>query len=387
MRRLLLIAGREFKAYVATATFWAALAIGPLMTLAAFGLMTQAQPPPAPLQVALAAEDPQLRAAAAAALVEAGRVMHRPVRLAPDGDVRLSLHAGPQGPVAALSGARLPPAAREVFRADLERRLAPALAARAGAPADALSARLSLSEPPAGGEAIDAGAAARFGLVFILWLTLTGSLGMLLQAVARERANRALDILMAAARPAEIVFGKLVGVGAVSLLVLAAWLGPAAALGAATGAARAGPLHAVLTALADPGLLAKALVAYVLAYAAYGGVTIALGTAARDVASAQNLSRPMFGVLLVAFFAALVSAMGAADGLAWTVWLPPLTPFMWLLSAPGALSAPQSACALALMCAAALAAGLISKECLSATRHNENSGLLRRNRLRVGRIK
>jgi ABC-2 type transport system permease protein len=112
-------------------------------------------------------------------------------------------------------------------------------------------------------------------------------------------------------------------------------MGSAAAL-AAFARPAAGPLGAVLAAMAEPALLAQAFVGYGLAYATYGSVTIALGAAAGDVASAQNLSRPMFGVLLIAFFAALSSAMGAGEALAWTLWLPPLTPFMWLLGPPAA---------------------------------------------------
>lgn len=366
MRRLGLIAGREFKAYVATLTFWVALALGPLLTLGAYGLVSRAQPAPEPLSIALAAADPELRTAAEGALGEAARAMGRPLRLDSAAAARLRVERIPGGRRATFAGPPLPAAAQAVFATDLERRLALELAARAGAPAAALAQGLEVTqiETPAG--PADAEGLVRFGLVFILWLTLAGSLGMLLQAVARERANRALDILLSAARPAEIVFGKLLGVGAVSLLVLASWMGSAVAFALASGAS-AGPMAPVLTALADPGLLAQTLAAYLLAYATYGSVTIALGAAAGDVASAQNLSRPMFGVLLVAFFVALSAAMGAAGSLAWTIWLPPLTPFMWLLQGPGALPASHNVALIAVMIATASATGVLSGGCLKTT--------------------
>ncbi len=44
---------------------------------------------------------------------------------------------------------------------------------------------------------------------------------------------------------------------------------------------------------------------------------------ARDTAAAQNLSRPMFAVLLAAFFAALAAARGGGGQLAWLVYVAP----------------------------------------------------------------
>jgi ABC-2 type transport system permease protein len=226
---------------------------------------------------------------------------------------------------------------------------------------DALARRVGDAPPAwriAGGggarpaaSAFAAGAAARFGLVMLLWLTLTGSLGMLLNAVVRERANRALEMLLGAARPVDIVFGKLVGVGAVSLLVLSVWLGAAALAPLAPGAS--GPTAAVLAALGDPAVLARAGVVYVAGYAFYGLLTIAIGAAARDSAQAQNLSRPMFAVLLAAFFASLASVAGAASQLNWLVWAPPFTPFMLLLEPPSAISPAQLAISLGVLAASA----------------------------------
>lgn len=378
MRRLRLIAAREFKTYVATASFWVALALGPILSLGAYGLIAAARHEPAPLQITLSAVDPQLRGDAAGALEAAARVMGRPLRIGEGGDIRVRVEATPKGPVASFDGEALPAAARAVFAAELERRRALALAARAGAPAEALAARLTVLTPPASVDPAGARTAGRFVLVLLLWLTLTGSLGMLLQAVVRERANHALDILMAAARPSEIVFGKLLGVGGVSALVTTAWLGAAAALGAATGNVAGGPLHTALAALAEPRLLLQAACAYGLAYVMYGAVTVALGARAADIASAQNLSRPMFGVLLLAFFVALASTLGAARGLAWTIWIPPLTPFIWMLTPPELLSTPERLAAPLLMGGGALLAGWIAKASLGGGRSGARHAAQRR---------
>jgi ABC-2 type transport system permease protein len=266
-----LIAGREFRAYVATASFWIAFALGPLL------------------------------AAGALAAAGGGAAAPPALTLARARDGALEARFSPGFP------------ASEAARGEIVR----LIAAESRRPL-----RLAPPAPPA-----DRGAIGRFVLTLVLWITLTGSLGMLLQSVVRERASRALESLLASTRPAEIVAGKLLGIGAVSGLVTASWLG-AGAIAAAAG--RPGAALPLLAAFSEPAALAGAVALYVLAFAFYGSVTVALGARARDSADAQNLARPMFAVLLVVFFVAMASAGGARgfDGL---VFLPPFTPFLLIM--------------------------------------------------------
>jgi ABC-2 type transport system permease protein len=353
-----LIAGREFRAYAATLSFWIALAVGPLVLAGALALATVASSPAAPATAAVVADDPALARSAAAALVDAARIEGRGVTLVAENAgprMRLAVTTDTNGAIAVrFAGAPLlSPAGQALVARTMER---DAALRRLGAGAPAVVSWSVAMPPP--GQAPDAGAISRFSLVMMLWLTLTGSLGMLLQAVVRERANRALESLLAAARPWEIVFGKLIGVGAVSGLVLGAWLGSAAALAPLTPGA-GGLIALVLRGMAQPGLILRAGLIYLLAYAFYGLVTVAVGAAARDTAGAQTLSRPMFAVLLAAFFAALTAAAGGAGArLAWLVYAPPFTPFMLLLRAPGEIPLGQQLAALTLLALAAAAAAV-----------------------------
>lgn len=272
-----LIAEREFRTYAATASFWVALAIGPLI-LAGMMLMTHggaAHPAPATLT------------------------------LSTEADGSLTARFSDNFP---LSGEGRAAVLRDMAK---EVRLNPAL--RTAAPAK---------------PTIDPRAVSRFVLVLMLWMTLTGSLGMLLNAVVRERANRALESLLAAASPLDIVGGKLIGVGGVSLLVLASWLGSTFLMGGLMPAS-GGLISGLLRSAADPLLLAHAALVYVLGFAFYGFTTVAIGGLARDNADAQNLARPMFAVLLAVFFAAFAAAGGGQ--LDWLVYVPPFTPFMLLM--------------------------------------------------------
>ena len=80
--------------------------------------------------------------------------------------------------------------------------------------------------------------------------------------------------------------------------------------------------------------------------------------AARDVTSAQNLSRPMFAVLLAAFFVALACAFGARES--WLLYIPPFTPFLLLMHAPTELSPASQLEAVGLVLLATAFAGWLA---------------------------
>ncbi|MDP3852257.1 ABC transporter permease [Phenylobacterium sp.] len=304
-----LIAGREFRTYTATVSFWVALLVGPLCMVAA--------------------------------LLAAGAAPSAPTRAA-----SLTLSRGADGVAEARFSQDFPLAAAE--RTKVLRILE-----QGGAPI-----RLAPDRPS---PRLDPSSVSRLVLVMMLWMTLTGSLGMLLQAVVRERANRALESLLAAASPWDIVFGKMAGVGGVSLVILVAWLG-SSSIFAGLAPSADGLAASLLQGFGQPIQMARALGIYVLAFAFYGLVTVGVGALARDNADAQNLARPMFVILLAVFFAALACAGGGADGLAWLVYLPPFTPFMLLMQS---YAAGVEILAVALLAIATLGAGWLACGALS----------------------
>jgi ABC-2 type transport system permease protein len=232
--------------------------------------------------------------------------------------------------------------------------------ARAAAPAHTLVVRNKSSD-----NAPDAARLARLAAMAMLWLTLTGSLGMLLQAVVRERANRALESLLASAQSWEIVTGKLLGVGAVSFLILASWLGSTAAYSYLLPQG-ANAVSAVLAALSSPASLLRNALIYLCAFAFYGTATVALGALARDSAAAQNLARPLFMLLLAGFFVA-VGTLGGTHGVSWLGYLPPFTPFLLLVSSPGAVSISAQVLLLGMTLAASLLMTWLAARLLSVS--------------------
>ncbi len=322
MSPTLLIAEREFRTYVATLSFWLSLAIAPLAAGAAL-FLSGVQTPPA--LVTVKGGDNVYQQSAHQALEEAGRLEGKALVFGPDGASLALWRKSPQHWEMRF-GADFPlsPVGRAMVRHVIE---------RDAARRDSRQGPLVVSENDASTVAgADAGVASRFIAMVMLWLTLVGSLGMLLQAVVRERANRALESLLAAARPWQILSGKMLGVGAVSLLVLAAWGGTAMLFSLFGG--RSAPFSAIMGGISDAATMARDAVIYISAFLFYGAMTVALGAMARDSATAQNAARPMFLLLLAVFLVALSTFANHSSAMSWLAWIPPLTPFLLLTDPP-----------------------------------------------------
>jgi ABC-type Na+ efflux pump permease subunit len=350
---LLLIAEREFRTYVATLSFWLSLAVAPLAAGTAVLFSGHAQS----LPVSIQGGSTQLVQSASLALAEAGRLEGKSFVIGQRGGARLSLtQRTPRILEARFSdGFPLSATGRAMVGHVIERDMA-----RAGTPAPIFDVHQSTVQADR-----DADPARLAGLVTMamLWLTLTGSLGMLLQAIARERANRALESLLASVPSWEIVAGKLLGVGAVSTLILLAWLGSAAAF-AAFLPPQTGLVGSALLNLAQPLTLLRDALIYLCAFGFYGSATLVVGAIARDSASAQNLARPLFLVLLVAFFVALAVPTGDAS---WLLFIPPLTPFVLLVNSVKSVALMSQAILMGMLLAASAGLLLLAARLLSVS--------------------
>jgi ABC-type Na+ efflux pump permease subunit len=349
---ILLIAEREFRTYVATLSFWLALAIAPAMSGA---VMLFAGAPAQPVAVSISGATGALADSARQALEEVGRLEGRSFVFAPGGVV-LTFTRPARGTLEMSFGGQFPlsPESRALIGRTIERDMARGVTK---APSLAVHEKIVPSASP------DTRHLSRLAAMVMLWLTLTGSLGMLLQAVVRERANRALESLLAAAQGWEIVTGKMLGVGAVSLLVLATWLGSVVMFSFFLSS-QGGLVSTIFADLAQPLELLRDTVIYLCAFVFYGAATVALGAVARDSASAQNAVRPMFVLLLAAFFIAL-GAPAQSGAVSWLAYIPPFTPFLLLVNSPDSVAPEIQGLLLALLLVAGLFTTLLAARFLS----------------------
>lgn len=373
MRRALIIAEREFFAYVRTRTFWIALVLVPVILALGSGFLALAArggSQAASGVVFVDAADGRYVAAVDRAVRAASRP-DRPLTVStrrPDGlrpTVGAELVSGPEGGVEArLSGDA---AAVLALKAPLERELAAAvqqsLLEEAGVDPELARAVAGAPDVVAVKTGLDAGPsfalplARRVGgsfLTVMLWLNLVAALGMLVQAVAQERSNRSLEILMASARPWQIVSGKLVGVAAVLATVTGVWSlfgGALAGVATLAGVEANTPvlLQRIIDSIADPMLFAAAAAISAMAYLSYGSVLVCVGVLARDFPAAENLARPFFAVLVVVLLAMMARLLTGAADPEWMLWTPVFTPFLMLAKLPEGLTAFEFAGGLAVM--------------------------------------
>lgn len=139
-------------------------------------------------------------------------------------------------------------------------------------------------------------------VVFIMTMNVSQ---FLMLGLADEKENRMMELFITSARPSEMLWGKLLGLGALGLLQIAVWL----AIGIAFAAARGTDVLGTLATLQlDPDFLLVVIVYAMLGYTLYGAIMAAIGASvntdqeARQVASLLGLVGVLPLMFLIAFF-------------------------------------------------------------------------------------
>lgn len=152
-----------------------------------------------------------------------------------------------------------------------------------------------------------------------LFLGVFVSAQYLLQNTVEERSSKVIELLLSAVSPMQLMAGKLIGLGAVGLLMTGIYAGTGlVALVTMTEGAWIGGAH-----------LALFGVFYLIAYLQMGSVFAAIGSAVNELREAQSLMTP--AVLLMTLpFLCLPPIIEAPDGNLAVVLslIPPLAPYV-----------------------------------------------------------
>lgn len=184
----------------------------------------------------------------------------------------------------------------------------------------------------------------------VLYLALLFSGAILASGVAEEKTSRVSEVLLASLRPVELLLGKVIGIGATTLLQLASAAIPALIAAVALDVAE---LPA-----ATGEVVAWAVVWFVAGYALYAAVYGALGSLVGRQQEVGQVTGLPAALLLVGYLGATV-VPGDPDA-GWIQLgsiLPPFAPMMMPMRvAAGGVPPAQMALALALTAASAVAA-------------------------------
>lgn len=194
-----------------------------------------------------------------------------------------------------------------------------------------------------------------FIVAMTLWsLILTGA-SILLNSVMEEKANRVLEVLLSSASATELLAGKILGVALVTLTVLAAWGGcGAVALAYATqqGGDFAPAMSSALAGLAHDGLWVWLVAYFVGGYLMYASVFAAIGSFCETPREAQTLIGPIMMVLVIPVFVLQMAMRDPDLAIVRSLsWVPFFTPFLMSARAPSGPPLYELAGTLAVMIA------------------------------------
>lgn len=392
MRRTLLIARREYLAYVRTIGFWLSLLALPVLAVGSGFFVVMMEGSREPRQLAVHAlldeEGGSAREAFARAVGdgEAVIVAPTPAPLAGAADLAaadaaargLVAEDGPLDAVVILTEAEGRVGARLWTSRATDERSADAVGQALGE-VNRNRALVALGVDPAEVERIDSAqppmeilspAAASgaevglqdeipgmigFGVAMILWsLILTGA-SILLNSVMEEKANRVLEVLLSSATATELLTGKVLGVAMVTLTVLAVWGGFGAVgvtLLAQQSADAAGAVASALESVVRNGLWLWLVGYFVGGYLMYAMVFAAIGAFCETPREAQTLIGPIMMVLVVPIFVLQFAIRDPDLAIVRTLsWVPFFTPFLMSARAPSGPPLVEMVGTLALMAA------------------------------------
>jgi ABC-2 type transport system permease protein len=157
--------------------------------------------------------------------------------------------------------------------------------------------------------------------VVLIFLMLTQYNTWILMGVMQEKASRVVEVLLAAVRPAQLLGGKVLGIGLVAMGQALLIVGVAFAVSKAVGS---DVLHGT-----GPVLLLSDLVWLLLGYAFYCWLYAAAGSTAERQDQVQTLALPLSLPILVAYIYSITVASSGNPSLLFKVlaYFPPTAPF------------------------------------------------------------
>jgi len=140
-----------------------------------------------------------------------------------------------------------------------------------------------------------------FGFAMLLGVSIVLGGQYLLQGVSEEKESRILESLLCTVSAEELMAGKLFGLGAAGLLVVAIWV--------SVGAAFVGPVLVVAGVTLPAGLLAIAIAYFLLGYLFYGSLMTGIGAVTNNMREAQQFA-VWFTILNFAPFMMMIFLLG-----------------------------------------------------------------------------
>ncbi|MFD7009116.1 MULTISPECIES: ABC transporter permease [Rhodococcus] len=321
----------------------------------------------------------------APALVATGDAVGTPVDVVPttdeqaardeveNGDLDVALIPGIDGSVTAVTESEIGSGLRTVIDAAvLQQAQAGALAAQGVDPAQLAEATgravvtVDALDPPdpEKGQRV----ALSIAVVVLLYMQIMMFGMYVAMGVVEEKSSRVVELLLSTLRPLQLLWGKVIGIGAVGLVQLTAYGVAGVAAGLATGV-----LTVTGTAI---GVLAGTLGWFVLGFAFFAVLYAAAGSMVSRQEDVNATASPLMVLIVIMFFSAF-SSVSNPDGTLSNVlsWIPPFSAILMPLRiAAGVASPVQVVVTVALMLAVTAALSVLAAK------------IYQRSILRIGKV-
>jgi ABC-2 type transport system permease protein len=160
-----------------------------------------------------------------------------------------------------------------------------------------------------------------FAMGILLFIGVMTGGQTLMTSTIEEKSSRVVEVLLAAASPLELMWGKLLGQLGIGLVILAVYVG----LGLLS------LFQFAMLGLLDPMMIVYLFVFFLLSYLIYGTLMLTIGAAVNQVADAQALMGPVMLLLIAPYV--MAPMIGQAPNSAVSIalsFLPPLNTFAML---------------------------------------------------------
>ena len=164
--------------------------------------------------------------------------------------------------------------------------------------------------------------------MMLMWIAAFTSANQLLTTTIEEKSSKVIEVLLSATSPLELLAGKILGQGFVSLLMLSTY-----------GAAGiAGLAFMTMLDIVPLSSLLLFFLWFLLAYFMVAAIMAAVGSAVSDLREAQSLVQPAMIVMMIPLLLWLPISENPTGWLATiTSFVPPIGPFVMVLRTTGAV--------------------------------------------------
>jgi ABC-2 type transport system permease protein len=143
---------------------------------------------------------------------------------------------------------------------------------------------------------------AAFAIGLMIYVTLAIYGQVIMGAVVEEKETRIAEILFSSARPFELMFGKLVGVGLAGLTQLSIWLTSAVViLGVAASQTDLGPILGLAPKI-TPFMLILFLIFFLLGFFLYASIFALIGSMVTSMQEGSQFAFPPVLIMLAGFY-------------------------------------------------------------------------------------